>query len=177
MVALGTAAPDFCLPDTVSGKNISLHDVKGTFATVLMFICNHCPFVVHVNAELVKLANAYKDKGIGFVAISANDVITHPGDAPDKMKEKALDLGYPFPYCYDESQQTAKAYDAACTPDFFVYDKDLKLAYRGQLDDSRPGNDIPVTGKDIRHTLDCLISGKPVPEMQRPSIGCNVKWK
>lgn len=177
MVALGTVAPDFNLPDTVSGENISLNDIKGAIATVVMFICNHCPFVVHVNPELVKLANDYKNKGIGFVAISANDVVTHPGDAPDKMKENALQLGYPFPYCYDETQETAKAYDAACTPDFFIYDKDLKLAYRGQLDDSRPGNDIPVTGKDIRHALDCLIAGQPVPGYQRPSIGCNVKWR
>jgi peroxiredoxin len=177
MVALGTKAPDFILPNTVSGNNISLDEIKGDVATVIMFICNHCPFVVHVNAELVKLANDYKNKGMGFVAISANDIVTHPGDAPDKMKENALQLGYPFPYCYDETQETAKAYDAACTPDFFIYDKDLKLVYRGQLDDSRPGNDIPVTGKDIRDALDCLLSNQPVPEFQRPSIGCNVKWK
>jgi len=177
MVALGTIAPDFILPDTVSGENISLNDIKGDVATVIMFICNHCPFVVHVNSELVRLANDYKNKGIGFIAISANDVVTHPGDAPDKMKENALQLGYSFPYCYDETQQTAKAYDAACTPDFFIYNKNLELVYRGQLDDSRPGNDIPVTGKDIRHALDCLLSNQPVPEFQRPSIGCNVKWK
>jgi peroxiredoxin len=177
MVALGTAAPDFHLPDTVSGKIISLNNVKGPVATVVMFICNHCPFVVHVNTELVKLANDYKNKGIGFVAISANDVVTHPADAPDKMKETALRLQYPFPYCYDETQETAKAYGAACTPDFFIYDKNGQLVYRGQLDDSRPGNEIPVTGKDIRNALDCLISNKPIPEFQRPSIGCNVKWK
>jgi peroxiredoxin len=177
MVALGTAAPEFQLPDTVSGNTISLQNVKGPVATVVMFICNHCPFVVHVNDELVRLANDYKNKGIGFVAISANDVVTHPGDAPDKMKETALRLQYPFPYCYDETQETAKAYDAACTPDFFIYDKNGQLVYRGQLDDSRPGNEIPVTGKDIRNALDCLISNKPVPEFQRPSIGCNVKWK
>jgi peroxiredoxin len=177
MVPLGTAAPEFQLPDTVSGNTISLHNVKGDVATVVMFICNHCPFVVHVNDELVRLANDYKNKGIGFVAISANDIVTHPGDTPDKMKETALRLQYPFPYCYDESQATAKAYDAACTPDFFIYDKNGQLVYRGQLDDSRPGNEIPVTGKDIRNALDCLISNKPVPEFQRPSIGCNVKWK
>lgn len=177
MVALGTAASFFELPDTVSENMISLNDVKGPVATVVMFICNHCPFVMHVNAELVRLANDYKNKGIGFVAISANDVITHPDDAPDKMKERAIELGYSFPYCYDESQETAKAYDAACTPDFFIYDKNLKLAYRGQLDDSRPGNEIPVTGKDIRHALDCLLNNQAVPEFQRPSIGCNIKWK
>lgn len=177
MVSLGTKAPDFDLPDTVSGKNISLNEVKGITATVVMFICNHCPFVLHVNDELVRLGNDHKNKGVGFVAISANDIVLHPHDAPDKMKETALRLQYPFPYCYDETQETAKAYDAACTPDFFIYDKNLQLVYRGQLDDSRPGNEIPVTGKDIRHALDCLINDQPVPEFQRPSIGCNVKWK
>jgi len=177
MVALGTTAPDFTLYDTVSGKNISLENVKEDVATVIMFICNHCPFVRHVNAELVKLANDYKNKGIGFVAISSNDVINYPDDSPALMKEVAKQLKYPFSYLYDESQEVAKAYDAACTPDFFIYDRDLKLAYRGQFDDSRPGNEIPVTGKDIRHALDCLISGQPVPEFQRPSIGCNIKWK
>jgi thiol-disulfide isomerase/thioredoxin len=177
MVPLGSPAPDFSLPDTVSDKNISLAAVRGSVATVVMFICNHCPFVVHVNPELVKLADNYRGKGIGFVAISANDEVTHPEDAPDKMKAAAAQLNYPFPYCYDETQETAKAYDAACTPDFFIYDKDLKLVYRGQLDDSRPGNDIPVTGKDIRQALDCLLAGQPVPAAQRPSIGCNVKWK
>ena len=177
MVPLDTQAPDFTLPDTVTGNKISLADIKGSVATVVMFICNHCPFVVHVNQELVRLANDYKNKGVGFVAINANDVITHPDDAPDKMKTKALELGYPFPYCYDETQETAKAYDAACTPDFFIYNKELKLVYRGQLDDSRPGNEIAVTGKDIRHALNCLIDNIPVPEFQRPSIGCNVKWK
>lgn len=177
MVALGTKAPGFNLPDTVSGKNLSFADVKGNMATVVMFICNHCPFVKHVNNELVKLANDYKNKGIGFVAISANDVINYPDDAPALMTVVAKQLKYPFPYLYDESQQVAKAYDAACTPDFFIYDKELKLVYRGQLDDSRPGNELPVTGKDIRHALDCLINERPIPELQRPSIGCNIKWK
>jgi peroxiredoxin len=177
MVTLGTKAPGFNLPDTVSGKNISLDDVKGGVATVIMFICNHCPFVVHINDELVKMANDYRDKGIGFVAISANDIVNHPHDAPDKMKETALRLQYSFPYLYDETQDTAKAYDAACTPDFFIYDKNLQLVYRGQLDDSRPGNEIPVTGRDIRNALDCLLNNKPVPAEQRPGIGCNVKWK
>jgi peroxiredoxin len=177
MVALGTTAPDFTLHDTVSGKNISLENVRGGVATVIMFICNHCPFVKHVNAELIKLANDYKNKGIGFVAISSNDVVNYPDDSPALMKEVAKQLKYPFSYLYDESQEVAKAYDAACTPDFFIYDRDLKLFYRGQLDDSRPGNEIPLTGKDIRHALDCLIGGQPVPEFQRPSIGCNIKWK
>jgi peroxiredoxin len=177
MIDLGTKAPDFVLPDTVSGKNISLNDIKGKKATVIMFICNHCPFVKHINDELVRLGNDYTSKGIGFAAISANDAVNYPQDGPDKMKEAAIELKYPFPYLYDESQQVAKAYDAACTPDFFVYDQHQHLVYRGQLDDSRPGNDIPVTGEDIREALDCLLNGKPVPSVQRPSIGCNIKWR
>ena len=177
MVALGTEAPDFILPDTVSGKGISLENIKGEIATIIMFICNHCPFVKHVNSELVRLANYYKNKGIGFVAISSNDVINHPDDSPGLMSQVAKQLKYPFPYLYDESQETAKAYDAACTPDFFIYNKDLQLVYRGQLDDSRPGNEIPVTGKDIRRALDSLLNNEPVPQEQRPSIGCNIKWK
>ena len=177
MVALGTKAPDFNLPDTVPEKPISLNEAKGNVATVTMFICNHCPFVKHVNAELVRLANDYKNKGVGFIAISSNDVINRPDDSPGLMKQVAKQLKYPFPYLYDESQEIAKAYDAACTPDFFIYDKELHLVYRGQLDDSRPGNEIPVTGKDIRHALDCLVNNKSVPEFQRPSIGCNIKWK
>ena len=177
MVALDTKAPAFTLPDPVSGKDLSLENIKGKRATMIMFICNHCPFVKHVNAELVRLANDYKNKGIGFVAINSNDVINHPDDAPGLMTQVAKQFKYPFPYLYDESQETAKAYDAACTPDFFIYDKDLHLVYRGQLDDSRPGNEIPVTGKDIRQALDSLISNEPVPQEQRPSIGCNIKWK
>jgi thiol-disulfide isomerase/thioredoxin len=177
MVALGTNAPHFILPDTVSGKDISLENIKGEKGTMIMFICNHCPFVKHINAELVRLANDYKSKGIGFVAISSNDVINHPEDAPGLMTQVAKNLKYPFPYLYDESQEIAKAFDAACTPDFFIYDKELRLVYRGQLDDSRPGNEIPVTGKDIRRALDCLINNEPVPQEQRASIGCNIKWK
>ena len=142
-----------------------------------MFICNHCPFVKHVNKELVKLANDYIPKDISFIAINSNDVSTFPEDSPEKMKIIAAELNYPFPYLYDESQEVARAYDAACTPDFFIYDKDLKLAYRGQLDDSRPSNNIPVNGKDIRTALDCLLTDKPVPADQKPSIGCNIKWK
>ena len=177
MVTLGTKAPDFLLPDTVSEKQLSLNEIKGETATMIMFICNHCPFVKHVNEELVRLGNDYKNKGIGFVAINSNDVINHPNDSPELMTQVAKELKYPFPYLYDESQETAKAYDAACTPDFFIYDKDLRLVYRGQLDDSRPGNEIPVTGKDIRQALDRLINNEPVPPEQRPSIGCNIKWK
>ena len=177
MIDLGNTAPDFKLPDTVSGAELSLADVKGNKATLIMFICNHCPFVKHVNEELVHLANDYKDKEIGFIAINSNDVESYPDDSPEKMKVVAIDLQYPFPYLYDETQEVAKSYHAACTPDFFIYDKDLLLVYRGQLDDSRPGNGIPVTGKDIRKALNCLINGESVPELQRPSIGCNIKWK
>ena len=177
MVPLGTRAPQFSLPDTVSGKYYSLNDLQGKVATVVMFICNHCPFVKHVNQELVKLANEYYKRGIGFAAISANDVVNYPDDAPELMKQVASQLSYPFPYLYDETQEVAKDYNAACTPDFFVFDKDLNLVYRGQLDDSRPGNSIPVSGKDIRQALDCLISGQPVPQEQKPGIGCNIKWK
>lgn len=177
MVPLGSPVPEFRLPDTISGRDISISEIRGSVATVIMFICNHCPFVVHVNPELVKLAGEYTDQGIGFLAISANDVITHPEDAPEKMKEQAILLGYPFPYCFDKTQDVARAFDAACTPDFFIYDSLDRLVYRGQLDDSRPGNGIPVTGYDIRRALDCLLSGQPVPGDQRPSIGCNVKWK
>lgn len=177
MVALGTMAPDFNLPDTITGKAISLKDVKGDKGTVVMFICNHCPFVKHINTELVKLAKDYNKKGIGFVAINSNDVVKHPEDSPVLMTQVAKQLKYPFPYLYDESQEVARSYDAACTPDFFIYDKDIRLVYRGQLDDSRPGNEIPVTGKDIRHALECLLNSEPVPDLQRPSIGCNIKWK
>ncbi|MBK8610776.1 MAG: thioredoxin family protein [Chitinophagaceae bacterium] len=177
MKILGSNAPDFLVLDTISDKQTALADVKGEMATVVMFICNHCPFVLHINEALIQLAHEYRSKEIGFVAISANDIITHPEDAPDKMKAVAEHLGYPFPYLFDETQDIAKAYDAACTPDFFIYDKRLKLVYRGQLDDSRPGNGIPVTGKDIRLVLDCLLSERPVPGEQKPSIGCNIKWK
>ena len=177
MVALGSLAPAFALPDTVTGKRVSFNDIKGGQATVVLFICNHCPFVKHVNNELVKMANDYKSKKIGFAAISANDAVNYPEDAPEMMKKVALQLNYPFPYLYDETQETAKAYGAACTPDFFIYNRKDELVYRGQLDDSRPGNEIPVTGNDVRRALDCLISNQPVPAEQRPGIGCNIKWK
>ena len=177
MVSLGTKAPGFTLTDTVSGRQFSFFDVKGKKGTVIMFICNHCPFVKHVNLELVKLANEYTAKGFGFAAINSNDAENYPDDSPDKMKEAAFRLKYPFPYLYDETQEVAKAYNAACTPDYFIYDSDGHLVYRGQLDDSRPGNDIPVTGRDIRHALDSLLNNQPIPAEQRPSIGCNIKWK
>ncbi len=177
MAPLGNKAADFSLPDTISGKILSLTDLKSDKATVIMFICNHCPFVKHVNTGLVSLANEYRPKGVSFIAISSNDVVNFPDDSPEKMKMNAKEQGFSFPYLYDESQEVAKVYDAACTPDFFIYDKDLELAYRGQLDDSRPSNGLPVTGKDIRAALDLLLSGKTVPAEQKPSIGCNIKWK
>ena len=177
MLPLGTIAHDFNLLDTISDKYLGLHELKGDIATVIMFICNHCPFVVHVNQQLVTLANDYKDKGIKCIAISSNDIINYPQDAPDKMKIHAQTMGYPFPYLFDESQLVAKAYDAACTPDIYVFDSDLKLVYRGQLDDSRPGNELPVTGNDVRHALDCILDGTENEQPQKPSIGCNIKWK
>jgi peroxiredoxin len=177
MVPLGSIAPDFTLPDTVSGKNRSLSELKGNVGTMIMFICNHCPYVKHLNQEIIAIANAYQTKGINVIAISSNDVAQYPDDGPEHMKVVAQQLGYKFPYLYDESQEVAKAYDAACTPDFYLYDKNLKLFYRGQLDDSRPKNTSPVTGKDMRNALDALIAGKTPIEDQRPSIGCNIKWK
>ena len=174
---LGYKAPDFSLPDVVSGSSETFHDIKGEKATVVMFICNHCPFVIHVMDELIRVANDYKSQGIGFVAISSNDVSTHPDDSPEKMKALAAEKEFPFPYLYDETQEVAKAYTAACTPDFSVFDADENCVYRGQLDDSRPGNDEPINGKDLRKVLDTLIDGKSVPADQKPSLGCNIKWK
>ena len=177
MLPLGTEAPLFELPDTVSGKQRSLGELKGEKGTLIMFICNHCPFVKHVNQELVRLAGDYQDRGIGFIAISSNDVENYPEDHPDKMKETATREGYPFPYLYDASQEVARDYQAACTPDFYLFGPELKLRYRGQLDSSRPGNEIPVTGEDLRIAMDCLLDGRAVSSEQRPSIGCNIKWK
>lgn len=176
MLALQTKAPDFNLIDTVSGKTLSLENIKGKKGTVIMFICNHCPFVIHVNPALVSIASAYAEKDIGFIAISSNDAVNYPQDNPENMSIHAKNEGYTFPYLYDKTQSVAKAYDAACTPDFYVFDEKLKLTYRGQLDDSRPGNGIPVTGKDLTHALDCLIENKINNETQKPSIGCNIKW-
>ncbi|HLT33636.1 MAG TPA: thioredoxin family protein [Aquaticitalea sp.] len=177
MLALGTKAPDFKLLDTVTGDNLGLEDCMGLKGTVIMFICNHCPFVKHVNAQLVRMAKDYKSKGINFVAISSNDVDNYPQDGPDKMNETAKNEGYIFPYLYDASQQIAKSYKAACTPDFYVFDEQLTLVYRGQLDDSRPGNGKPVDGKDIRNALNALLDKRPVNPEQKPSMGCNIKWK
>lgn len=174
---VGTSAPDFTLLNTVDNQTLSLAELKGEKGTAIFFICNHCPFVIHVNEGLVAMANDYKEKGINFVAISSNDVVNYPQDGPEKMKEVAQNLNYPFPYLYDETQEIARAYDAACTPDLYLFDQDLKAVYHGQLDDSRPGNGIPVTGNDFRHALDCLLENKSNDTPQKPSIGCNIKWK
>ncbi len=177
MLPLGTKAPDFELLDTVTNQTLSLQKLKGEKGTVVMFICNHCPFVIHVNPEISKLGKEYQAKGINFVAISSNDVENYPQDAPHLMREKAQEMDYTFPYLYDETQEVAKAYDAACTPDFYLFDSDSKLVYRGQLDDSRPGNGLPLTGFDLRNAMDALLEGKAIDPNQKPSIGCNIKWK
>jgi peroxiredoxin len=174
---IGTKAPNFTLLNTVDNSMVSLKDCKGENGTVIMFICNHCPFVIHVNEELVKLAVDYQNQGIGFVAISSNEIENYPQDAPHLMTKTAKEVGYPFPYLFDETQEVAIAYDAACTPDFYVFDKNLQSVYHGQLDESRPGNGKPVTGKDIRTALDNLLQNNPVLEVQKPSMGCGIKWK
>ena len=177
MLPLNTVAPDFTLYETVSEKTLTLNDLKGDKATVIMFICNHCPFVIHVNEQLVKLTKHYIPEGVSFIAVSSNDVINYPQDGPDKMRSHAIANEYSFPYLYDETQEVAEAYNAACTPDIYLFNAELKLKYRGQLDDSRPGNGIPVTGKDLRHAIDCILDNKENTETQKPSIGCNIKWK
>jgi thiol-disulfide isomerase/thioredoxin len=177
MLPLGTKAPQFDLPDTITGKHVQLNHSPQHIATVIMFICNHCPFVKHISPELTRLANDYIPKNIRFIAISSNDVVHYPDDAPELMKLNAEQNHYPFPYLYDETQEVAKAYQAACTPDFFVFDRELKLVYRGQLDDSRPGNNLPVNGESLRKALDCLLENKNLDLAQKPSIGCNIKWK
>lgn len=178
MVSLNSKAPNFTLPDTISEKEISLSDVSsGNKATLIMFICNHCPFVIHVKDELSKIGMDYKDKDLGIIAISSNDVENYPQDAPNKMTEFARVNEFTFPYLYDETQEVAKAYNAACTPDFFLYNENLELVYRGQLDDSRPGNDKPVNGKDLRAAIDDTLDGREVQIEQKPSMGCNIKWK
>lgn len=176
MLPLGTLAPKFSLTDTVTDSVLNRDAIKGKKGMLVLFICNHCPFVIHVNPELVKIGNEYQKKGIGIVAISSNDVVNYPQDAPHLMKEVAEKEGYTFPYLYDESQEVAKAYHAACTPDFFLFDSDLKLVYRGQLDDSRPGNGIPLTGNDLRKAMEALLNGSEINQEQKPSIGCNIKW-
>ncbi|ARV12836.1 thioredoxin family protein [Gilvibacter sp. SZ-19] len=177
MIPLGTVAPDFFLDDVMSTGFKSLDQVKGDKGTVIMFICNHCPFVKHVNEELVRIANDYTVPGFGFAAISSNDVETYPQDGPEEMYDTGRRHKYPFPYLYDKTQEVAIAYGATCTPDFFVFDADLKLVYRGQLDDSRPSNGIPVNGRDLREALDNILNNHPQRKDQKPSIGCNIKWK
>jgi peroxiredoxin len=177
MLDIGTTAPAFSLPDTISGQALSLNELKSDTATVVMFICNHCPYVVHLQSALINTANEYQAKGIRFVAISANDAENYPADSPEKMKLLAEELKFDFPYLYDETQDTAKAYKAACTPDFFVFDNDLKCTYRGRYDGSTPGNGIDITGEDLTAALDAMLDNKPVSPEQKPSMGCNIKWK
>jgi peroxiredoxin len=176
MLPLGTTAPDFRLPNT-DGKTVSLADFKDARALVVVFMCNHCPFVKHIRAGLADFARHAQAGGAAVVGVSSNDVSTHPEDSPQKMKEEAAQCGYTFPYLYDETQAVAQAYRAACTPDFFLFGPDRKLVYRGQFDDSRPGNGKPVTGRDLRAALEAVLAGKPVSSDQKPSIGCNIKWK
>ena len=176
MVPLGTPAPDFRLPDT-DGKMVARDDFTDAPALLVMFICNHCPFVKHIRAGLAQVARDYQTRGLAIVAISANDVASYPDDSPAKMVKEKRAAGYTFPYLYDERQQVAKAYRAACTPDFFLFDRARRLVYRGQFDDSRPSNNRPVTGADLRMAVDAVLAGKPVPAEQKPSIGCNIKWK
>jgi peroxiredoxin len=177
MLELGTAAPDFALTNTVTGNMVRRDDFKGKSGLLVMFICTHCPFVKNIESSLGKLGAEYASKPIGIVAVSSNDVATHPADSPAGMKAQARTHQFKFPYLYDESQQVARAYSAVCTPDFFVFDKNFRLVYRGQYDSSRPGNGMPVTGEDLRAAIDTVLAGKPVSPDQRPSIGCNIKWK
>ena len=176
MLPLGTKAPDFSLPDT-EGKTVSLSDFADGPALLVIFMCNHCPYVKHVAGELAALAREYQQRGVAVVGINSNDIQNYPEDSPAKMAAEAQSRGYTFPYLLDETQQVAKAYHAACTPDFYVFDKERKLVYRGQLDDARPGNGAPVDGRDLRAALDAVLAGKPVAENQKPSLGCNIKWK
>lgn len=176
MLNLGTAAPDFSLPDT-TGKRVSLADFKDTPALLVVFMCNHCPYVKHISSALAEFAREYQKQGLAVVGINANDVSTHPGDSPQKMAEEVKQVGYSFPYLFDESQEIAKRYRAACTPDFFLFDKNRRLAYRGQFDGSRPGNNVPVTGADLRVAADAVLRGDKTPATQTPSVGCNIKWK
>lgn len=177
MLSLGTTAPDFGLPDTVSGETLNFRSVSGSRGTLVVFICNHCPYVIHINSGLVALAKEIISNGIGVVAISSNDALQFPADGPEKMRLVAMREGYPFPYLYDESQEVARSYQAACTPDFYLFDASHRLVYRGQFDSSRPGNGIPVTGSSLRQAVEALLQGRKVPEEQYPSLGCNIKWK
>ena len=176
MMPLGTQAPPFSLPDT-DGGTVSLDDFRDAPALLVMFICNHCPYVKHLREALADFAREYQERGLAVVAVSSNDVEKYPQDSPEMMKKEKEEAGYPFPYLFDESQEVAKAYRAACTPDFFLFDGDRRLVYRGQFDSSRPKNDLPVTGEDLRAAANAVLEGRPVPEDQTPSIGCNIKWK
>jgi peroxiredoxin len=177
MVALGTQAPAFALPDVVSGRTVSLDDFRNQKALLVMFISRHCPYVRHVQEELARLGHEYGPRSVGIVGIGANDPVTHPTDAPEMLKDMAATNGFTFPVCFDETQETAKAYSAACTPDFFLFDGNRRLVYRGQLDDSRPNSGRPVTGRDLRAALDAVLNGEPVNPHQHPSAGCNIKWR
>ncbi|BAU67286.1 alkyl hydroperoxide reductase/ Thiol specific antioxidant/ Mal allergen [Stanieria sp. NIES-3757] len=177
MLALGTKAPNFSLKDVVSGQIISLDTFAGKKALLVMFICKHCPFVKHVQQELAQIGQDYRDRSLGIVAISANDAANYPDDSPENLAVMAKELGFNFPVCYDETQEIAKAYTAACTPDFFLFDGDYQLFYRGQLDDSRPSNNLPVTGQDLRSAIDLVLADEAIDFEQKPSIGCNIKWK
>jgi thiol-disulfide isomerase/thioredoxin len=176
MLELETRAPDFSLPDAVTGRNVSRADFEGR-PLLVMFLCNHCPFVRHVRAKLAEIGAVFQEKGIGVVAINANDVATHPEDSPEKMKAEAREAGYTFPYLFDETQKVAQDFRAACTPDFYLFDRHHRLVYRGQLDDSRPGNDVEVTGHDLVAAAELMIGGATIPTDQKPSLGCNIKWK
>ncbi|MCI0485782.1 MAG: thioredoxin family protein [Blastocatellia bacterium] len=177
MLELGTEAPDFSLPDVVTGQTVSSSDFEGKKALLVMFICRHCPYVKHVQQELARLSRDYAEKDIGIVALGSNDAEAFPDDAPASLKEMAEELGFAFPYCYDESQEVARDYTAACTPDFFLFDSARRLVYRGQLDDSRPESGEPVTGRDLRAAIDSVLEDRPVDADQKPSLGCNIKWK
>lgn len=177
MIPLGTIAPEFNLPDTNSNNIYSFEDLKGSKGTLVIFMCNHCPFVLHVINEIVMIANDYRVQGLGVIAISSNDIVKYPEDSPELMTDFALQHKVDFPYLFDETQETAKTYDAACTPDFYLFDNQDRLFYRGQLDDSRPGNGIPLSGTDLRNAIDALIYNRILNEIQKPSIGCNIKWK
>lgn len=177
MLALGTQAPEFSLPDVVSGQIIDSKSLEHAKALLVMFICRHCPYVKHVQDELARLGADYAGRPVQVVAISSNDAVSYPDDAPESLRAMALELGFKFPLCFDETQAIAQAFTAACTPDFFLFDENRKLAYRGQLDASRPGNGIPVTGRDLRAAIEALLSDKPVSQDQKPSLGCNIKWK
>lgn len=177
MLALGTKAPHFILPDIISGKPYNISEISLNKGIVIMFICNHCPYVIHVIEGIIEMAKEYEKKGFKFIAINSNDVERYPQDSPELMKQWSSELNFPFPYLFDESQQVAKSYDAACTPDFYVFDNALSLVYRGQMDHSRPGNGIPVTGEDMKHVFEQILNDKPISNFQKPSMGCGIKWK